>query len=421
MDGLARRQRGIVAVAVAIGLLGLLAMVGFALDSGHLILNKSRLQNTVDAAALSAAKVLDTTGSEDQATAAARSVFDANAASHPELARVMSGADILLQYSTTLEPWVAGSVPANYVRVIANDFTMWTSFTSLIGVTDTRTAASAVAGPSAPVGVTAGNEACDLAPMMVCADLSAGAPGDWGYTGNQVTLLKFAAPGSPNVGPGNFQLVRLGGSGGDVVRENLAGGYDQCIDPGGSVETQPGNLVGPVTQGLNTRFGDYRGGMRASDYPPDKVTTDPNPDLSVADDEVTVTLRNGTPITNFGSDVSFTYEDYANRSANGPYDFANGVSGRRVVAVPLVDCSGNSNGQTAMPVVALGCFFLLQPAEQQGGQGQGGGGNTNYVYAEYIGDCGAGGTPGPVPDPDPEAGAGIYKIVLHNDPSSPDS
>lgn len=421
MNPMGGRQRGVVAVIVAIGLLAMLAMVGLALDSGHMVLNKSRLQNTVDAAALAAAKVLDATSSEDQATTAARSLFDLNAANHAELGRVLSGADITVEYSNMLNPFTPGTAPANYVRVVANDFTMWTSFTSLVGFNDSRVAAAAVAGPSAPVGMTEGNEACDLAPMMVCADLSPGAPGDWGYTGNQVTLLKFAAPGSPNVGPGNFQLIRLGGSGGDVVRENLAGGYDQCIDPGGSVETQPGNLVGPVTQGLNTRFGDYRGGMRASDYPPDKVTTDPNPDLTVADDEVTVTLRNGTPITNFGSDVSFTYEDYANRSANGPYDFANGVTGRRVVAVPLVDCSGNPNGQTTMPVVALGCFFLLQPAEQQGGQGQGGGGNTNYVYAEYIGDCGAGGTPGPEPNPNPEENTGIYKIVLHNDPASPDS
>ena len=43
------------------------------------------------------------------------------------------------------------------------------------------------------------------------------------------------------------------------------------------------------------------------------------------------------------------------------------------------------------------------------------------MYGEYIGDCGADGTPGPVPDPNPEGGPGIYKIVLHNDPLSPDS
>ena len=61
MNALGGRQRGIVAVMVAIGLLALLAMVGLALDSGHAVLNKSRLQNTVDASALAAAKVLDST------------------------------------------------------------------------------------------------------------------------------------------------------------------------------------------------------------------------------------------------------------------------------------------------------------------------------------------------------------------------
>ena len=76
-----RQQRGIVAVLVAIGLLALLAMAGLAIDTGHLVLNKSRLQSTVDAAALAAAKVLDQTGSRAQATAAARGVFALNAPS----------------------------------------------------------------------------------------------------------------------------------------------------------------------------------------------------------------------------------------------------------------------------------------------------------------------------------------------------
>ena len=63
MRGTRRQQRGIVAVLVTVGLLALLAMVGLALETGHLVLNKSRLQSTVDAAALAAAKVLDQTGS----------------------------------------------------------------------------------------------------------------------------------------------------------------------------------------------------------------------------------------------------------------------------------------------------------------------------------------------------------------------
>lgn len=412
MDGFASRQRGIVAVVIAIGLLALLAMVGLALDSGHVILNKSRLQNTVDAAALSAAKVLDRTGSETQATAAARSVFDVNAANHPELARVLSGANLDLQYSNTLEPWAPGTTPANYVRVAAADFTMWTGFTSLVGITEKSTAASAVAGPSAPVGFTEGSEACDLVPMMVCADLGAGEQGDWGYSGDNVSLLKYAAPGSPEVGPGNFQLIRLGGPGANIVRNNLAGGYDQCIDTSGTVETQTGNVVGPVTQGLNTRFGQYQGPVSAADYPPDRVTTAPTPQLDVANDDVTVIFRNGGPVTSINQ-LNFSYDNYVTQLADGPFNFPNGKPQRRVVAVPFVDCSGNNQGQSTMPVVGLGCFFLLQPAVQQG--------TRNYIFSEYIGMCGADGTPGPVPDPDPVGGPGIYKIVLHNDPLSRDS
>ena len=182
-----RQQRGIVAVLVAIGLLALLAMAGLAIDTGHLVLNKSRLQSTVDAAALAAAKVLDQTGSQTQATAAADSVFDLNAA---ELSGVVSSPSITVQYSNTLNPFAAGSTPANYVRVRADNFSMWTSFTRVVGFDELSTAASAVAGPSAPIGP---GEACDLVPMMVCADMAAGEANDWGYTGNNVTLLKIAS------------------------------------------------------------------------------------------------------------------------------------------------------------------------------------------------------------------------------------
>ena len=115
---------------VAIGLLALLAMAGLAIDTGHLVLNKSRLQSTVDAAALAAAKVLDQTGSQTQATAAADGVFALNAA---ELSGVVTLPASRCDYSNTLNPFAEGSTPANYVRVLADGFSMWTSFTRVIG------------------------------------------------------------------------------------------------------------------------------------------------------------------------------------------------------------------------------------------------------------------------------------------------
>jgi hypothetical protein len=407
-----RQQRGVVAVLVAVGLLALLVMVGLAIDTGHLVLNKSRLQSTVDAAALAAAKVLDQTESEPQATVAARGVFDLNAANQPELSRVLSGAAINVQYSKTLNPFAPGTTPPHYVRVRADNFSMWTSFTALLGFDELTTGASAVAGPSAPIGAP---EVCDLVPMLVCADMAAGAAGDWGYTGDNVTLLKLASNAPSGVGPGNFQLIELGGSGASVVRQRLAGGFDQCIDATGNVTTKTGNNVGPTTQGLNTRFGTYQGGgMNATDYPPDKITTEPNPGLDVASDGVTVVLKggpaNGTPVTDIDQ-VAYTYDDYKADMKAGSYTNPSGKAERRILALPIVDCTTMVNGHGTLPIAGIGCFFLLQKVEQKG--------NANFVYGEFLKQCVASGAPGPNPGPQP--GWGIYKIVLHNDPASPDS
>jgi hypothetical protein len=296
--------------------------------------------------------------------------------------------------------------------VIAQDFTMWTSFTSLVGITETSTAASAVAGPSAPIGTEEGNEACDLVPMMVCGDPAAGAAGNWGYSGDTVSLLKNGSNAEGPVGPGNFQLIRLGEAGCNTVRENLAGGYETCHESTGTVETQPGNCTGPTAQGLNTRFGQYQGGgMNSTSFPPDKVTTEPDPEADEEDGTV-VFSDSGDPITDIDQ-LNYTYDDYEADLETGPYNFPSGTPKRRVLAVPIVDCSTMVNGQGTMPVMGFGCFYLIQKVVQKG--------NENFVYGEFIGQCAADGTPGPEPEPDPVGGPGIYKIVLHNDPLSPDS
>ena len=56
------RQRGAVLVLVAVGMLAIIGMAGLALQSGHLFVNKTHLQNALDAAALSAAKTLNNDG-----------------------------------------------------------------------------------------------------------------------------------------------------------------------------------------------------------------------------------------------------------------------------------------------------------------------------------------------------------------------
>ena len=102
---------------VVVGLLALIAMAGLALDTSHVLLNKSRLQSALDAAALAAAKALDQSASTATATTAAGSVFALNLAQYPELRnQVNGGLTLVTEYSSTLNPFSPGTTPAKFVR-----------------------------------------------------------------------------------------------------------------------------------------------------------------------------------------------------------------------------------------------------------------------------------------------------------------
>ena len=63
-----RKERGAVLVLFAIGMVAVLGVAGLALDASRAMLSQTRLQNTVDSAALAAAKVLSNTTSTTQAS-----------------------------------------------------------------------------------------------------------------------------------------------------------------------------------------------------------------------------------------------------------------------------------------------------------------------------------------------------------------
>ena len=401
-------------ILVVAGMVAILGIAGLALDSGHAMLNKTRLQNTVDAAALAAAKTLDQTADVALAEAAAGVMFAMNAdnAGNRELgeAYASGNVEVTVEFSSTLNPFVAGSTPPAYVRVRAQGFSMPAWFSAVVGITEKSVAASAVAGPSPTI-----NQACNIMPMMVCGDPAAGPP-YFGYTPNQPEVLKSSTSnGSWEVGPGNFQLIRLGdGQGGAYVREAMAGGYDGCMTAGDNIETEPGNTVGPVVQGFNTRFGSYLGPMNGqqSTYPPDVVTTQPVPPLGYDRTTDTIT-QGGTPITD-ATQIDFSYDHYSARVEGANYNHQPAPTGmgafqRREAPIAIGNCDGTTNGQGEVPLLGFGCFFLLQEAQQQG--------NESYIFGQFLEDCRAGGMPGPEPTNVP----GPYLIQLYRDFASTDS
>lgn len=379
---LSGNQRGAIVPVVVLALVVLMGVTALALDVGNAFRNKALLQNALDAAALSGAKILNITGDVLTAEQEVRTMISTNAqvsGGKGLLEQVSAGmVSIDVEFSNTLYPFTAGTTPAQYVRVRASDLSVSNYFAGVFGFNQFALAGSAVAGPSPAL-----NQVCDVVPMMACGEGS----GPWyGYTPGQIVQLKSTAGSDPDVGPGNFQLIRLGDStGANDVRNALAGNYENCMNTAASqdIETEPGNTVGPATQGINTRLGIYTGPLadEKDKYPPDLVTTHPG----------------------------YRYADYISDYRTHTYTDPDGAWDRRILAIPFGDCSGTASGQTSVPLLGFGCFFLVDRASQKG--------NEAVIEGEFIDDCAAHGVPGPNPGP----GVGPFVIQLYEDPDSLDS
>ncbi|WP_242443068.1 pilus assembly protein TadG-related protein [Pseudomonas sp. LFM046] len=407
-----RHQRGAVLVLVVVALLALLAVAALALDGGHMLVNKTRLQNAVDAAALSGAKtlsqVMGAANASTQVQAAALATLSLNAAAsgNGELADAMAGnagfATVELSNSVYGPFSFPGPANSRYVRVTVPNYPLAGFFWGILqatgaGTPDKAVAAVATAGPSP-------TSPCDLSPLMVCGDT---APGQndptnglfWGYRFGDLELLKAAKNSTSGIGPGNFQLLDFG-AGGKTVREELAGGGFLCPDIGNNVSTKPGNTAGPSVQGLNTRFGDYSGPLSAQDYPPDLVI-DYNkldngkpalaPDLDT--DAVSYTGPGGGVVsTDSSGNIStadgtalYDYNDWKSQvtgcvgNSSGAGCQSNGVFERRMLKIVIGQCTGTDGGTASVPVLGFGCFFVLQPMEQQGGQA--------WILGQFVRQC----------------------------------
>ncbi|WP_223532439.1 pilus assembly protein TadG-related protein [Pseudomonas sp. BF-R-30] len=401
-----RRQEGSVSALMAFALAAMFMVAGLALDVSHMLLNKTRLQNAVDAAALSGAKTLSqmeggasiVTISTATRTAALNTLMqNANAAGNSELATAMDGNEVTFatvklsnQLDGTTFDYPAPTPDAKYVQVEVQTYSLTGFFWNFVqtpgfgSLGAKAVSATATAGPSP-------TSPCDLAPLMVCGDPSQYDPSAdmfWGFQFGDLQVLKTGA-GKPsdNMSPGNYQLLDFG-SGGNAVREDMAGGGKVCRNVGDEVQTAPGNKAGPTSQGLNTRFGIYDGGqISASAYPPDLVTTSSTP--AITDDGTGPKYQNKAITSNNGDltadgNAMLDYNDWrasvaACVAAPGGDCKANGVFERRMLKIVVGDCTDRQNGSTSIPVLGFGCYFVVQPMSS--------GGQNSEIFGQFVKEC----------------------------------
>jgi hypothetical protein len=397
---LPKRQRGAVAVVVGISIFVLVGMIGLALDSGQMFVNKTELQNAADACALAAARELD--GNADaltRADAAGVLVGKQNLVGFQDAAVALMAADI--SYNANLSPNSAYKTSVNadpatarfaMCKVERSDIGMW--FMGVFGYNDPEnkpkvgayavaTLAPSQTNCSLPIGFCQKNTPPATCPGGGVPDAHGLCIGDW-IDG------KFDAGGG-STGSFNWIDFTPPAGGAQEVSEMLISGY--CGTYTGAPVGQTGSLGNAAAKAWNSRFGLYQNGGGN----PGLTSTPPAPP-DTSGFSYTTTAEG---VAAWPSQRSALANFLTHRAANDPYqgDAATGLkipggyspstaaqhnagTDRRIVPVPIVNCAGWATSQT-VPIVDWACVLMLHPI-----------GNPNEtVYMEYQGLASAPGTP----------------------------
>lgn len=362
-----RHQRGSVTVTVAMTLPILLIAMGWALDFGHVFVNKTRLQNALDATALSAAIEIngDVTHNVAAATAKGKITFNLFIATtgNNELS-TLNAESLVFDYSNTLNPWGIFNSTTDkfaFVRVTSTNMLNVTPvFIKVFSFFNTDKFNKDIPVPAVATAGPVGTGYCNIMPFFLCATIGApcNATECYGYKVGEIRRLGYAS--KSDYVSGNYGLLQsTTGSGANQIKLDLQGRALSSCSQNRSSET--GVASGPVKSGINYRI--------------DTLDTNHN-DYS----------------------TSPSYHDY--KAANG--------NDSRVMSVGFADCSVMKNGNNpVVPLVGNGCVFINQHVPN----------GPETVYVEYIESCQQSG----IFDPSHASLNGGYKIVLFKSLSSSDS
>lgn len=209
-------QRGSALVVVAVAMAILLGAAALAVDVGQLFLERQRLANAADVAALSAVVLLPV---------------------RPDEAKAVALENLRKNGIDTAKVEIAVDTSRNEVSVKDRgtvDFT----FARFLGFQQGNVGAMARARVSPVSG------AYGVAPLGVARD-------DW-QVGEQVVLKLSANDGT--IAPGNYQALALGKTGASMYEQNLRNGYQDWIRVDQWIDTETGNMTSPTVRAAEYRI-----------------------------------------------------------------------------------------------------------------------------------------------------------------------
>ncbi len=364
-DRLQSGERGSIIIMTAILMLLFMVMLGLAIDVSRIHMVRAELQNAADAAALTAARELNsgTTGI-DNAVARANNIV--NTQGFGKVAVSIASVEFAINLNDDPYMNAAGAKDATkvknirFVRVTTQATTTNILFAVSVLGTSHAESRTAVAGMS--VGI---NGICDYVPLAVAK----ANPTTPFATGTELTL-QFKPADSSGLANQDFIVLQTDGSdGANKTRDAVAGVTPICATIGSSLITstsssaQGNNGPSQIEVGMNTRMDKYKNGMKASDAGPDlNVYADPN-------------------FANFNWD---NYNSGSPTLAPVAADRPFAKNYRRIILLPIVDV-GSISG--SVQVKSFGAFLLLRevtnPAPSKCNDIPN---PCGHVQVEYIGD-----------------------------------
>ncbi|BBL69969.1 hypothetical protein MoryE10_05750 [Methylogaea oryzae] len=420
------RQSGSVVVITAISLFVLIGMIGLALDTSHLLVNKTGLQNAMDTAALSAAAAINAGYSCDEATTQSKATLsrflaengNADISSHVTLDNVVyQFSDHLGDFQTSppydcLDPLN----PPRFVRV-STETSALRRFFMQVPQDAQVPAPNKASGPTTAASAVAGPERCPakILPVLICDSFRSSL-----VVGQEACIrsssTETCASGT-TVMNGNFNLLQTAASaqGAKSIQDSFAGFTSAACLSSTVGQLKTGVSAGPVANGMNTFFGIPSG--PGDPLFRDEVTYPVPSDFSSRPPGNSTGGQAWILNNIFNSGCGWppcpqdhlTYAGYqawqvagqkpaaynnANEPANTPYYTAGieppppagatsaVVHNRRKICVAFVQCPAVMSGtQVPVRVTGIGGFFITRPVKQSG--------TGNNIYAEYLGEnCG---------------------------------